>query len=177
MSKIITNPKNYSGQELDQIFFRPILSGPSAQQLGIRILYNMPVPTTINMWRAGADPLKPYASGWVGGNVADKFQKSIPLKKVKAEMGYAAADYFNMVMERVSCSAEYNMGELSGSTLEAAETELFKNSIAEGLRATMWVGDIARTGRFNTFDGLLKSIKADTTGAGSLKGRIQRALV
>ena len=45
MSNIIVNPKNYTGHELETIFFRPLLSGPTAEQLGIRILYNMPMPT------------------------------------------------------------------------------------------------------------------------------------
>lgn len=141
MSKIITNPKNYTGEELATIFFRPMLCGQSAQQLGIRILYNMPVPTTLNFWRRGADPLKPYAAGWSGGDPADKFQKTIAMKKVKAEMGYAAADYFNMVYEKMAAQADYNLADLSGSELETAETELFKAAITEGIRATMWLGD------------------------------------
>ena len=50
MSNIIVNPKNYTGHELETIFFRPLLTGPSAESLGIRILYNMPMPTVVQMW-------------------------------------------------------------------------------------------------------------------------------
>lgn len=37
MSNIIVNPKNYTGRELETIFFRPLLTGPSAEELGLTI--------------------------------------------------------------------------------------------------------------------------------------------
>lgn len=40
MSKIISNPKSYSGQELATTFFRPMLAGDSAEKLAIRVMYN-----------------------------------------------------------------------------------------------------------------------------------------
>ena len=46
----LENAKQYTGSDLENIFFRPILSGPSAGELGVRVLYNMPVPTTIQLW-------------------------------------------------------------------------------------------------------------------------------
>ena len=46
----LENAKQYTGAELDTIFFRPFLTGPSAQELGVRILYNLPVPTTVQLW-------------------------------------------------------------------------------------------------------------------------------
>lgn len=50
----IENPKNYTGRDLETIFFRPMLSGSDAVDLGIKILYNTPVPTTLQFWkRAG----------------------------------------------------------------------------------------------------------------------------
>lgn len=165
MGKIIVNPKNYSGDELTNIFFRPMLSGPNAEALGIRVLYNMPVPTTVGFWRGKEDVLSPYAKGWAGANASGKFQKSIDLQKVKAEMSYSAADYFSMVYEKLACAADVNMGDLSGTALEDAETEIFKASITESIRATMWVGDHGRAVGFNTFDGILKSVKSDATGA------------
>ena len=50
MGKVIKNPKTYEGRELEQIFFRPLLTGPDAADLGVKIMYNMPVPTTLNFW-------------------------------------------------------------------------------------------------------------------------------
>lgn len=161
MSKIILNPKNYSGEELSNVFFRPILNGQNAEKLGIRVLYNLPTPTTIGFWGGNQDVLRNYSKGWQGGDAAKKFQKQIELKKVKAEMSYAAADYFSMVYEKIACDANVNMADLSGTELEVAETEIFKNSISESLRATMWVGDTQRASGFNTFDGILKKLKAD----------------
>lgn len=38
----IENPKNYSGRDLETIFFRPMLSGPDARALGIKVMYNTP---------------------------------------------------------------------------------------------------------------------------------------
>lgn len=146
-----------------------MLTGASAEQLGIRILYNMPVPTTLNFWKRTPDALKAFAKGWSGGENSEKFQKTIALSKVKAEMGYNASDYFSMVYELIVANADVNLSDLSGTELEAAETELFKRAIAESIRATMWLGNTARTGAnacFNTFDGLLKRIKEDAgTGA------------
>lgn len=162
MSKIIQNPKNYTGNDLETTFFRPLLSGPSAIDLGVKIMYNMPVPTTLNFWKREADVLKKYAKGWGGDSSSDKFQKTIELSKVKAEMGYAAADYFSMVYEQIVGRSDVNLADLSGTELEAAETELFKRAIAESLRATMWLGNTDRALKFNTFDGFLKRIKEDS---------------
>ncbi|MFI3306548.1 MAG: hypothetical protein R3Y68_08585 [Rikenellaceae bacterium] len=168
MSNIIANPKTYTGNELSEIFFRPMLTGADAQSLGIKILYNMPVPTTLNYWHRSGDILKSYAKGWAGGSIADKFQKTINLSKVKSEMGYSASDYFGMVWEQITNKAGVNLDDLSGTELEAAETQLFREAIAESIRATMWLGDTTRdNGGFNSFDGLIKSIKgqlASTAG-------------
>lgn len=161
MSKIISNPKTYSGQELETTFFRPMLAGQNAEALGIRVMYNMPVPTTLNFWRRTPDTLKTYAKGWSGGTETERFQKSIALSKVKAEMSYSASDYFSMVYELIAARADVNLSDLSGTELETAETELFQRAIAESIRATMWIGDTSRASKFNTFDGLLKRIKAD----------------
>lgn len=162
MSQIIENPKNYTGRELENIFFRPMLSGPTAMDLGIRVMYNMPVPTTLNFWKRGGDVLQKYAKGFSGGDIAKKFQKTINLSKVKAEIGYSAQDYFGMIYELVANDPSVNLDDLSGSVLEKAETDLFKQAIAESIRATMWLGDTARAGdkKYNSFDGLLKSIKS-----------------
>ena len=161
MAKLIENPKTYQGQELDTIFFRPMLTGPHAEKLGIRMLYNMPVPTTLQFWKRAADVLKKYGKGWTGGDPAEKYQKKIELFKVKAELGFSAADYFQMVFEQLSNNSDANLDDLTGTALEAAETSLFKESIAEAIRATMWYGDSARASGLNTFDGFLKRIKAD----------------
>lgn len=164
MSKI-EQPKSYTGADLETIFFRPMLSGPDAQELGIKVLYNMPVPTTLQFWKRSGDILQKYASsGWSGGASASKFQKSIALSRVKAEVGYSAEDYFSMVYELITASADVNLDDLSGTVLETAETALFKEAIAESIRATMWLGDTARTGataKYTTFDGFIKRIKTD----------------
>lgn len=155
----LENPKTYTGADLETIFFRPMLSGPSAQELGVRILYNMPVPTTIQLWDGSRNILTKYtAAGWSGGAKAQKYQKTISLNKVKAEMSFAAADYFSMVYELIACRGDVNMDDLTGSELEQAETSLFKQAIAESIRATMWVGDASASNGYNTFNGFLKTI-------------------
>ena len=57
MSKI-EQPKAYTGNDLETIFFRPMLSGPDAKDLGVRIMYNMPVPTTLQFWKRAGDILQ-----------------------------------------------------------------------------------------------------------------------
>lgn len=76
-------------------------------------------------------------------------------------MGYSADDYFNMVYELITNRSDVNLDDLSGTELEAAETALFKESIAESIRATMWLGDTDRADKLNTFDGFLKRLTAD----------------
>ncbi len=160
---IITEPKIYTGKDLETIFFRPMFSGPDANDLGIKVMYNMPVPTTLNFWRGGSDILQRYSPGWNGSNTSEKFQKTIDLRKVKAEMGYTASDYFSMVFEQITGRADVNMDDLTGTELEEAETKLFKEAIAESIRATMWLGNTTRTsGEFSTFNGFLKQL-AETT--------------
>lgn len=157
----LENEKQYTGTDLEHIFFRPMLTGPSAIDLGVRVLYNMPTPTTVQLWNGQNNILHKYnATGWSGGNHALKTQKIIDMKRVKAELGFAAADYFSMVYEKITSSPEVNMDDLSGTQLEQAETALFKQTLAENIRATMWVGDSSASTGFNTFDGFLKAIAA-----------------
>ena len=168
MSKIVET-KDYTGKDLESIFFRPMLCGPDASELGIKIMYNTPTPTTLHFWKRSGDILQKYtSSGWKGGTAADKYQKTIEMARVKAEVGYSADDYFNMVYELISSRADVNMNDLSGTELEIAETALFKEAIAESIRATMWLGDTSRiaTGsKLNTFDGFIKRLRNDIASA------------
>lgn len=157
----LENAKQYTGSDLDTIFFRPIMSGPSASEMGVRVLYNMPVPTTIQLWDGQRNILQKYsAAGWTGGNAATKLQKTIALGRVKAELGFSAADYFSLVYEKISARADVNMEDLAGTELEEAETALFKQAIAESIRVTMWLGDTSAGSGYNTFNGFLKTIVA-----------------
>lgn len=157
----IESIKTYNGQVLDNIFFRPMLTGQSAEDLGIKVMYNVPVPTTLHFWKRNGDVLKKYTTcGWSGGTPADKYQKNINLHKVKAEMAYSAEDYFSTVYELITGRPDVNLDDLSGTELEEAETSLFRASIAESIRATMWYGDTNREA-LGTFDGFLKRICED----------------
>ena len=76
----IETDKQYTGNDVESIFFRPILTGPGAQELGVRVLYNMPVPTIVQLWDATQNLLKKFTSkGWTGGAPAVKYQKLIPM--------------------------------------------------------------------------------------------------
>jgi hypothetical protein len=79
---------------------------------------------------------------------------------VKAENAFSASDYFSTIFELITNRADVNMEDLSGTELEAAETELFRRAIAESIRMNLWLGD--KSGALNTgytsFDGLLKII-------------------
>ena len=168
MSNIIVNPKNYTGHELDTIFFRPLLSGPSAESLGIRILYNMPMPTVVQMWDHSGNVLSPFdeASAWSGGTKTTHYQKTIPMSRVKAENAFSASDYFSTIFELITNRADVNMEDLTGTGLEVAETELFRRAIAESIRMNLWLGDKSgelETG-YNSFDGLLKIIDERVKG-------------
>lgn len=170
MSKI-EQPKAYSGSELENVFFRPMLSGPDANQLGIKIMYNTPLPTTLHFWKRGGDILQKYGTDGWKGSAAERTLKTIELAKVKAEVGYSAQDYFNMVYQVMTGMVDTTADDVSGTQLENAETTLFKQAIAESIRATMWLGDTSRVGptaKFNTFDGFIKKIKAEALTAGTL---------
>ncbi len=153
---LIETPKTYTGHDLETIFFRPMLTGESAEELGIRILYNMPTPTTIQLWDSPGNVLQKYTeAGWTGGSSATKGQKTIRLERVKAELGFSAADYFSLVYELIAGRADVNLDDLTGTELEQAETELFRRAIAESIRATMWIGDTESDGALNCFDGFM----------------------
>lgn len=157
MSKIIENAKNYTGNELDQIFIRPTFTGEDAKELGIRVMHNIPQNTTMNFFAKQSNILKEYASGWQGGEASKKYQKTIEMKKVKAEVGYQAEDYFATVFEKITNSSNVSMQDLTGTDLAKAEEELFRDAIKEDLRCAMWVGDTAATlSAYDTFDGFLK---------------------
>ncbi len=157
---LIESSKTYTGNELETIFFRPMLKGPSAEDLGVKVIYNMPMPTTIQLWSNKGDVLQSYTTnGWSGGSGAVKEQKTINMNRVKAELGFSASDYFSLVFENITNRSDINMEDLTGSELEIAETDIFRRSIAESIRGTMWVGDVdSGFNSFSTFDGFLKSV-------------------
>ena len=157
MSKIIENAKNYTGAELDQIFIRPTFTGEDAKELGIRVMYNIPQNTTMNFFAKQSNILKEFATGWQGGEASKKYQKTIEMKKVKAEVGYQAEDYFATVFEKITNRSDVSMQDLTGTDLAKAEEELFRDAIKEDLRCAMWAGDTDETlSDYNTFDGFLK---------------------
>ena len=157
----LENSKQYTGTDLENIFFRPMLTGPSAQELGVRVLYNMPQPTHVQLWDGQRNILQKFTSaGWAGGKAATKYEKTVNLNRVKAELGFSAANYFSMVYEKVSSLVNTHMDDLSGTELEQAETALFKQALAENIRVTMWIGDTSAASGYNTFDGFLKTVKA-----------------
>lgn len=160
----LENSKQYTGTDLENIFFRPILTGQSAKDLGIRVLYNMPQATHVQLWDGQRNILQKFSTaGWSGSTAPTRTEKTINLQRVKAELGFSAADYFSMVYEKISSIVDVNMEDLSGTILEQAETELFRKALAENIRATMWVGDSAAEEGYNTFDGFLKLIEAGVT--------------
>lgn len=157
MSKIIENAKNYTGAELDQIFIRPTFTGEDAKELGIRVMYNIPQNTTMNFFAKQSNILKEFATGWQGGEASKKYQKTIEMKKIKAEVGYQAEDYFATVFEKITNRSDVSMQNLTGTDLAKAEEELFRDAIKEDLRCAMWAGDTDATlSDYNTFDGFLK---------------------
>ncbi len=151
---LIENSKTYTGRDLETIFFRPMFVGQNAEQLGIRVMYNMPMPTTIQMWSPNSDVLKKYSMGWSGGSSATRMQKRIDMSKLKAEVGFTASDYFQSVYEIIVGRSDVSLDDLTGSELEQAETEMFRAAIAESLRVLMWIGN-SESEKYNMMDGFI----------------------
>lgn len=165
----LENSKQYTGTDLENIFFRPILTGQSAKELGVRVLYNMPHNAHVQLWDGQRNILQKFTSaGWSGSTAPTRTEKAIDMKRVKAELGFSAADYFSMVYEKISSIVDVNMEDLSGTILEQAETELFRQALAENIRATMWAGDSSADDGYNTFDGFLKLVQDGAT-SGSIE--------
>ena len=155
---LIESSKVYSGQELENIFFRPVFADKSTDDLGFRVLYNMPMPTTIGLWTPQNGILKSYQAGWQGDNGITRKYCPVDMRRVKAETASSASDYFSQVYEYIVNNADVNMQDLSGTVLEEAETAIFKASVAECLRVTAWMGDSEGDGDYDTFDGIIKSV-------------------
>ena len=156
---IIENSKTYDGAAVEEMFFRPTFCGKAAEELGIRILYNMPVPTNVPLFKHNNNLLKEFASGWQGGSAATRTHKSIEMKKLKAESAYSAEDYFSTIYELLTNSAEVNLGDLTGTDLEKAETELFRRALAENIYACTWFGDCdGEISDYNSIDGFLRNV-------------------
>ena len=157
---LIENTKLYSGNDLENIFFKPMIADNAIHEQGIRVLYNMPVPTTIHLWGASGNVLKPYQAGWQGGSAAVKESKTIDLVKIKAESAFDATDYYSRVYECITTRPDVNLQDLSGTDLEMAETTIFKKAIAEGLRVATWIGNTGSSGSYDIFDGILCKVNA-----------------
>lgn len=154
---IIENSKTYDVTDVENVFFRPTFCGKAAEEFGIRILYNMPIPTKVPLFRHNNNLLKSFSSGWQGGSSATKSQKQIDLKKLKAESSYSAEDYFSTVYEMITNSSDINLGDLTGTDLEKAETELFRRALAENIYACTWFGDCyTEISDFGVYDGFLR---------------------
>lgn len=158
----LQNSKIYTGKELERTFFVPMLMGPSAQDLGIRIVYNMPMPTLVQVYQGHTECLRKYTtSGWKGVKANNKRSVEIPMGRVKAETAYSASDYFSTIYENLLSRPGVDMENLSGTELEEVETQLFKQDLKESIRTTMWLGDTNLSAGYNTFNGFLKEIFAD----------------
>ena len=156
---IIENSKTYNVNEVENLFFRPSFCGKSAEELGIRVLYNMPIPTKIPTFGHRNNILKNFSSGWQGDISADLRETEINMSKLKAESSYSAESYFSTIYEMLINSGEVNLGDLTGTDLEKAETELFRRAIAESIYATMWFGDESgEISDHTSFDGFLRNI-------------------
>ena len=93
-------------------------------------------------WDGQRNILQKFTSaGWAGGKAATKYEKTVNLNRVKAELGFSAANYFSMVYEKVSSLVNTHMDDISGTELEQADTALFKHALAEHNHVTMWIGD------------------------------------
>lgn len=156
---IIENSKTYNLTDVENLFFRPTFCGKSAEEMGIRVLYNMPVPTKVPLFTHNNNILKNFTSGWQGGSSSSLSQKEIEMKKLKAESSYSAEDYFSTIYEMITASSEVNLGDLTGTDLEKAETELFRRSLAKSIYTTMWFGDVnCEVSEHDGFDGFLTQI-------------------
>lgn len=152
----ITTEKNYDGIQSTEIFYRTTFTGESAAQLGLRVLFNMPVPTTITLWSHDGDGIVDYASGFEGGGPATRESKTINMTKCKLENAFKPENYFGKVFELLTNMPDVNLQDLTGSDLEKAETELFRRYVAENIRRHMWVGKKGRgSGGYKVFDGIL----------------------
>ena len=155
----IENTKTYHGEEVEKIFFRPSFCGTDADKLGVRVLYNMPLPTTVQVWSRPKNVLQEFESGWSGGTTGEKLQKTIDMRRVKAESKFSSEDYASLVFEKIVGNVSVNQGDLTGTELEKAETELFRMAIAEGVRSTLWIGDTKGEISDNTtFDGIFRHL-------------------
>jgi hypothetical protein len=154
---IIQNSKTYNVNEVEDLFFRPSFCGKSAEDFGIRVLYNMPTPTKIPSFGHHHNIIQPFSSGWQGNTVNDYRETDIDLVKLKAENAYAAESYFSTIYEMLVSSSDVSIGDLTGTDLEKAETELFRRSIAEGVYGTMWFGDEdGEVSDFTSFTGFIR---------------------
>lgn len=164
MSNTIVNSKTYTGSDLEKIFFRPILAGDSAEELGIRILYNMPMPTVLPVVSTREDVMLPVDSKNYSWDTEQRTveHREIQMERVKAENAYSASDYFSTIFESLSNKSGANLTDLSGTDLEAAETDLFRKAIAESIRMNLWMGDTSNTNptSYNSFDGILTKLYA-----------------
>lgn len=156
---IIENSKTYNASEVENLFFRPSFCGKSAEELGVKVIYNMPSPTKIPTFQHDNNIIREFVTGWQGGSSGFRRETEVELMKLKAETAYAADAYFASIYELLVTSPEVNLGDLTGTDLEKAETELFRRSIAESIYATMWFGDQEEIlSNFTSFTGFLRKI-------------------
>ena len=86
----IENTKTYRGEEVEKIFFRPSFCGTDVNQLGVRVLYNMPMPTTVQVWSRPKNVLQEFEIVWSGGTNGEKMQKPIDMRRVKGESKFSS---------------------------------------------------------------------------------------
>lgn len=164
----IEKSKTYDATDVENIFFKPTFCGKAASDFGFKVIYNMPLPTKIPTFRHSNEILRSYSGGWHGGSATEFEERDIQLYKLKAESAYSADNYTATIYDILLNTYNVSSGDLTGSALEMAETELFRHALADDIYATTWFGD--RNGNmsnFTGFDGFLKQCvlaKEDNSG-------------
>ena len=149
----LENSKQYTGSDLENIFFRPMLTGESAQDLGVRVLYNMPQPTHVQLWDGQRNILQKFTSaGWAGGKAATKYEKTVNLNRVKAELGFSAANYSLDGLREGLVAGQHPHGRPLGHRARTGRNGAFrKQALAENIRVTTRIGDTTAASGYNTF--------------------------
>ena len=150
----LENSKQYTGTDLENIFFRPMLTGPSAQELGVRVLYNMPQPTHPALGRAAQHPPgnSPPQAGREAPPATKKGEDRQPQPR-ESRTGILRRRLLLDGLRKDHGNGERQHGRPLGHRPRTGRTTLFRQALAENIRATMWIGDTTATSGYNTFDG------------------------
>lgn len=134
---------NWTGKDVETIFFRPRYTGMKPEELGFRVVFTAQSKIRLHFFGAVGKVLLAYASGFQGGSASAKHVREFIVQEFKAEIAYDKHDYDGMMHEMLFRDG-ISQNDIDGTAVMNAEKKVFDEAISSDTWRYFWLGDTAK---------------------------------